>query len=129
MTKPKPGLGNIGDFVALEVNMRPAGGYTPDMMNYAHSCDVYKIWADMITKDSADCTTENYYCVFASRKDSHKYKYKHEDILKKYGDKIVMCEEMPKLMHETMGCQMYTARLKYEKEMTDFIGFVLEREA
>lgn len=33
----RPGLGNVGDFVALEVNMRPAGGYTPDMINYAHS--------------------------------------------------------------------------------------------
>ncbi|MDY4063937.1 MAG: carbamoylphosphate synthase large subunit, partial [Candidatus Limiplasma sp.] len=40
LTQDKPGLGNAGDFVGLEVNMRPAGGYTPDMMNYAHSTDV-----------------------------------------------------------------------------------------
>ena len=49
LTKARKGLGEIGDFVGLETNMRPAGGYTPDMMNYAHSTDVYTIWADMIT--------------------------------------------------------------------------------
>ena len=51
LTKAKPGLGKVGDFVGLEVNMRPAGGYTPDMMNFAHSTDVYTIWADMVLYD------------------------------------------------------------------------------
>ena len=51
LTKAKPGLGEVGDFVALEVNMRPAGGYTADMMNYAHETDVYQIWADMVCYD------------------------------------------------------------------------------
>ena len=31
LNEDKPGLGKKGDYVALEVNMRPAGGYTPDM--------------------------------------------------------------------------------------------------
>ena len=34
LNEDKPGLGRKGDYVALEVNMRPAGGYTPDMINY-----------------------------------------------------------------------------------------------
>ena len=45
------GLGKAGDVIALEVNMRPCGGFTPDMINFAHSTDVYKIWADMIAFD------------------------------------------------------------------------------
>lgn len=52
-------LGAKGDFVALEVNMRPAGGYTPDMINYAHSTDVYKIWADMVCYDKSQLATAN----------------------------------------------------------------------
>ena len=51
LTRARKGLGEVGDFVALEVNMRPAGGYTPDMMDYGHATDVYQIWADMITAD------------------------------------------------------------------------------
>ena len=47
LNEDKPGLGQKGDYVALEVNMRPAGGYTPDMINFANSVDCYQIWADM----------------------------------------------------------------------------------
>ena len=43
LTKAKKGLGKVGDFVGLEVNMRPGGGYMPDMMDFAHSTDVYQL--------------------------------------------------------------------------------------
>ena len=46
-------MGKKGEVVALEVNMRPSGGISPEMMNYANSTDVYKIWADMIAYDSS----------------------------------------------------------------------------
>ena len=51
LNEDKPGLGKKGDYVALEVNMRPAGGYTPDMINFANSVDCYQIWADMVCYD------------------------------------------------------------------------------
>lgn len=38
----KPSLGNAGDILGLEVNMRPAGGYTVDMLNYAGGLDLYR---------------------------------------------------------------------------------------
>ena len=125
MTKARPGLGNVGDFVALEVNMRPAGGYTPDMMNFAHSTDVYQIWADAVTYDKRiKKEGVRRWCVYASRKDWHTYRHTHEEILKKYGSRIVMCERMPELMWATMGCQMYTAKANSEDEVQEFIQFV-----
>ncbi|MBR3099210.1 MAG: carbamoylphosphate synthase large subunit [Clostridia bacterium] len=129
MSKARPGLGGVGDFVALEVNMRPAGGYTPDMMNFAHSTDVYQIWADMVTKDRTDRpdSGDHHFCVYASRKDQHRYLHSHEEILSRYGDRIVMCERMPQLMWETMGCQMYTAHAYSMDEVSEFIHFVHER--
>ncbi|MDD5897009.1 MAG: ATP-grasp domain-containing protein, partial [Clostridia bacterium] len=48
LTQDQESMGKKGDVVALEVNMRPCGGFSPDMMNFANSTDVYKIWADMI---------------------------------------------------------------------------------
>ena len=128
MTKARPGLGE--DFAALEVNMRPAGGYTPDMMNYAHSTDVYQIWADMVTDDRRKLpeSADRHWCVYASRKDSHRYRHTHEEIRARYGERIVMCEEMPKLMWATMGRQMYTAHAYSENEVREFIDFVHARE-
>ena len=80
LNEDKPGLGKKGDYVALEVNMRPAGGYTPDMINYANSVDCYQIWADMVCYDEVRNLNLNgpkYYCVYASRRDCHKYKPTH----------------------------------------------------
>ena len=51
LTRDQAGMGRKGDVVALEVNMRPCGGFSPDMMNYANSTNVYKIWADMVAFD------------------------------------------------------------------------------
>ncbi len=113
LTQAKKGLGEIGDFVGLEVNMRPAGGYTPDMINFAQSTDVYQIWADMVTTDSRILPDngEHFYCVYTSRRDCHSYKYSHEEILSRYGKNIVMCERMPEMMIPQMGNQMYTAKV------------------
>lgn len=129
LTKPKQGLGEVGDFVGLEVNMRPAGGYTPDMIDFAHSTDVYQIWADMVTDNVRKIpdSGEHCYCVYASRRDCHRYAHSHEEILERYGEDIVMCERMPEMMVPQMGNQMYTAkRPDYEATM-EFIRFVQEQ--
>ena len=117
--------GRQGDFVALEVNMRPAGGYTPDMINYAHSTDVYKIWADMVAfGKSHTAIGQQHYCAFASRRDIYQYVHSHDEVLKRYGDRIVMCERMPELFSAAMGQQMYTVRLESMEEVNEFVEFV-----
>ena len=126
LTKARKGLGKPGDFAALEVNMRPAGGYTPDMMDFAHSTDVYQIYADMVAYDERKVpeSGEHFYCVYASRKDGHTYVRTHEEIMAAYGDRMMMQEEMPPMNWPQMGRYMYTARLKTFGEVQDFISFV-----
>ena len=67
---------------------------------------------------------EHYYCVYASRKDGHRYARTHEQIMERYGDCMVMQEEMPPMNWPQMGRYMYTARLKTFEEAQDFIQFV-----
>lgn len=139
LDKDRGALGSKGDFVALEVNMRPAGGYTPDMINFAHSTDVYKIWADMVAYDKSKlgCSSshnahnalsiawqDEYFCVFASRRDIYEYVHTHEEINERYGANMVMEERMPEILSGAMGNQMYTVKLKTEKEKDEFIQFV-----
>ena len=126
LTKARKGLGKVGDFVALEVNMRPAGGYTPDMMDFAHSTDVYQIYADMVAFDARRVpeSPEHAYCVYASRKDGHTYARTHEEIMQKYGSRMMMQEEMPPMNWPQMGRYMYTARLETFAEVQEFISFV-----
>ncbi|MDO4467149.1 MAG: ATP-grasp domain-containing protein [Bacillota bacterium] len=126
LKKARKGLGEVGDFVALEVNMRPPGGYTPDMMNFAHSSDVYQIWADMVAFDQnyKESGKEKYYCVYASRKDGHVYQRTHAQILETYRANLVMQEEMPEMNWPQMGRYMYTAKLKNIEEVEAFVRFV-----
>lgn len=123
----KPGLGKKGDFIGLEVNMRPAGGYTPDMMDYAHSTDVYRIWADMVTADARllpEDPSDDHFCVYYGRRDAHDYVHSHDEVLAKYGARIAMCERMPKALAPDMGDVTYTAHAATVAEVREFISFM-----
>ena len=126
LTEERKGLGKPGDYVGLEVNMRPPGGYTPDMMNFAQSTDVYQIYADMAVSDARllPPSDDLYYCVYAGRKEGHAYRRTHEEIMERYGDVIVMQEEMPPVNWPQMGRFMYTARLRTLRELRTFVAYV-----
>lgn len=130
LTVAKPGLGDVGDFVGLEVNMRPAGGYTPDMFNFANSVDVYQIWADMVAFNESrqNMDQEKFYCCYASQRDGHSYVHSHEEILGRYGANMVMCERIPEILSAAMGNQMYTVKLKTQEEVEEFVAFVTDRK-
>ena len=127
LASPRQGLGETGDFVALEVNMRPAGGHDPDMMNYAHSVDVFQIYADMIADDNrfVPKSDEQFYCAYAARKDGHSYLRSHEEIMERYGDQIVLWEEMPPIDWPQMGRYVYMARFKTYEEVQKYFEFVV----
>lgn len=130
LNEDKPGLGKKGDYVALEVNMRPAGGYTPDMINFANSVDCYQIWADMVCYDEVrhlDLNGPKYYCVYASRRDCHSYKHSHEQILARYGSRLKMCDELPLALRLDMGDRMYTANVRTGVERDAFTRYVQQR--
>ena len=130
LTKAKKGLGKEGDFVGLEVNMRPGGGYMPDMMDFAHSTDVYQLWADMICFDERRLpdNPDQQYCVFFGQRDHFHYVHSQQDIMAKYGSRIKMNERMPEVLSTAMGNQMYTALLPTKEDMDEFVKYVGEKE-
>ena len=125
----KPGLGHAGDYVGLEVNCRPTGGNTPDMMNYAHSTNVFQIWADMVCFDESHVTpgAESFWAVYASRRNEHRYRHTHEQILDEWGPRIVSHGAISPDLADDMGDYQYTARLRTESEKDAFVAFVQER--
>ena len=127
LTQDQPGMGKKGDVVALEVNMRPCGGFTPDMIDYAYSTDVYKIWADMIAFDHTDMPVrERSFCAFAGRRDGKHFVLSHEDLLAKYGSHIRMSGRLPEVLAGAMGNQIYIATFPTYAEMEAFYADVLK---
>ena len=82
------------------MNMRPAGGWTPDMYNYANSVDVYSIWADMVVYDKTyvDLNQRKYFAVYAGRRNGKNYIHTPEEIRERYRDQIVMDEDIPEII-------------------------------
>jgi len=120
------GLGKKGDIMALEVNMRPAGGFTPDLFNYHASTNVYKIWADMIAYDSSLVAAgDKKWCPFAGRRDGKNFVLNHVAIMAKYGDQIKMAERIPEALSGAMADMMYVATFDTEEEMNQFYKDVL----
>ena len=115
------GLGKKGEVIALEVNMRPCGGFTPDMINFANSTNVYKIYADMVAYDSTLVQPgERAYCAFMGRRDGKNFVYSHEEIMEKYANQMRMVERIPDALAGAMGNQMYVANFPTEEEMNAF---------
>ena len=114
-------LGKKGDIVALEVNMRPSGGCSPDMMNYANGVDVYEIWADMIAGRTPHIGDhERYFCAFIGRRKERSYALSHGEILKKYGANLREYGEVDKALAPAMGDYRYIACFQTEEEVYRF---------
>ncbi len=127
LTEAKPHLGEVGDIIALEVNMRPAGGYTADMLNFANSADMYQIWADMVAFDTArhSYSGPRSYCVYCGRKDSIAYTHSTQEILQTYGKAIRLSTRMPGVMAGPMGDQVLIANFDTMEQVEHFVKFSL----
>ncbi len=127
LTQDQEGMGRKGDVVALEVNMRPCGGFSPDMMNFANSTNVYKIWADMIAFDrSTQEGGARGYCAYAGRRDGKNFALSHQELLEKYAGELRMVDRIPDVLADAMGNQMYVAVFSTKKEMDRFYTDVLK---
>ena len=121
LTQDQPGMGRKGDVVALEVNMRPCGGFTPDMMNFAHSTDVYKIWADMIAFDhSTKSEGPPAFCAFAGRRDGKSFALSDDELIGKYASQMRMVTRIPDALSGAMGNRMFLAVFPTKEEMDAF---------
>lgn len=126
LTEDHDYLGKKGKIIGLEVNYRPSGGFTPDMINYACSTDVYKDWADMVAFDrlTKEEYPDKYYCVSAGcRKEKH-YLHSYEEVIAAYKDDIMMTTELPEVLASAMGDRLYLARFAEKEDMDAFISYV-----
>ena len=121
LTADQEGLGKKGDILGLEVNMRPAGGCTPEMYNYSQETDVYKIWADMVFFDKNTKPIGNHhFCAFYGRRDGRTYRLDDYDITLKYRDHLKMWGRIPDALSGAMANQMYVCTFDTQQELDQF---------
>jgi hypothetical protein len=113
--------------VALEVNIRPPGGPTMELFNYANDADLYQTWADMLTDRPYRTTYERpYFCGYAGRKSWKRYRHSHDEIMAAYGSLIVHREWLSPIFHPVLGSEAYVIRAPTLDEVKAVIGYVLQ---
>lgn len=130
LTEAKKGLGDKGDYVGLEINCRPPGGYTPDLINYAHNTSVYQIWADMVCYDESHVpvSEDNQFCAHVSRRNCYEYEHSYERVLAVYGDHIRCCQNIPDALSDDLGNFAFEACFKTKAEMDEFAAYAQMRK-
>ncbi|HEX9014238.1 MAG TPA: hypothetical protein VF813_12000 [Anaerolineaceae bacterium] len=70
-----------GGIVGLEVNMRPPGGLTTDMWNYANDIDIYREYASVVANNRFEARVERpYFCAYLGRRYQHAYAHPIREI-------------------------------------------------
>jgi hypothetical protein len=94
-----------GTHRALEINVRPPGGFTTDMMNYSADIDVYDLWARMVAgQDVSNFKwTPKYHVLHASRRDDRQYVASLEAVQVHLGERLLWERRMPGALAAAMG--------------------------
>lgn len=123
------GLGKKNEIVALETNMRPPGGYTPDLLNFANSVNCYQIWADSMAFDENRqvMTYPKFYAGVASRRFKNEYFYSDEDIARTFRDNLCATGVYPPILADCMGDKYYMAKFWTLEELKVFEAYVARR--
>lgn len=113
------------EIVALEVNLRPPGGMTTDMWNYASDIDIYREWAHVIVHNRFTTDyTRKYHVAFVGRKYRYAYTTPHEALVAELGPALVHHEPVQGVFSAALGDYGYLVRapeLNTVLEMANFI--------
>jgi hypothetical protein len=116
-----------GRIVALEVNLRPPGGLTTDMFNYANDIDIYHQWASVVVRNEFTAATSRpYHCGYIGRKRGKNYVHSHGEILSSFGRTIVHHEEISSIFRAAIGDYGYLARSARLEDILAVARFIHE---
>lgn len=111
--------------VALEVNIRPPGGLTTDMFNYANDIDVYAEWAHIIVHNRFTAQySRPYHCCYVSRKSNRKYAHNHEEIQNELGAHVVAYEPISGVFSRALGDYGYLIRSPELSEILLMVDYI-----
>ena len=130
LTKAVKGVGKKNDLVALETNMRPPGGYTPDLINFSQSVNSYQIYGDVMAfnENRQDLSMKKYFAACASRRDFVWYKHSDQEVFDKYYGKLCNYGHYPYVLSGAMGDRFFMVKLDTLEEVAEFKEFTEARK-
>ncbi len=119
--------GRDGGIVALEVNLRPPGGLTTEMFNYANDIDIYREWARVVARNRFTAEwSRPYHVGYVGRKRGKRYVYDPGEIEAAVGGLIVHHEEIDSIFRAAIGDHGYLVRSKDLDEVRAAARYIQE---
>lgn len=114
--------------IALEANLRPPGGLSVDMWNYADDIDLYLAWARLVADGRCDIIYERArHVMFVCRKDNIHYRRTHEEVLQRFGVHSVHWERMSPIFRNALGDTGYLIRSESLNELVELARMCHEK--
>ena len=115
------------DYVALEYNNRMAGGFTVEAYNYAHSIDLFRDYANVVTgQEVEERRFPSQYCLVATRRDATDYVHSADEIKERYVAHLKTTKRMPEAFAELQGNDAYLLVTDSKEVLDEMIVFIGE---
>ncbi|KAA9219083.1 MULTISPECIES: ATP-grasp domain-containing protein [Aerococcus] len=112
-------------YLGIEYNNRAVGGFGHDAYDYAHSIDLYDMYAKVVLGKEIPANPNNSrYCVVTFRQAGKNYQHSVADIKERYANDVKAVKDLPKVYHDLLGSQLFAILCDNENErqaITDYI--------
>lgn len=116
---------NGKDYIAIEYNNRMAGGFTVEAYNYAHSIDLFRDYANVVTGGEVEERRfDAQYCLVVTRRDTTDYVHSANDIHQKFAGRIKTVKRMPDAFAELQGNDAYLLVTESKEELDEMVDFI-----
>ena len=114
--------------VALEVNVRPPGGLTLDMFNYANDINIYRQYGNVVANNGFNAEiSRKYNCFYIGRKYFIDYKNSVEAVLNSYSQYIIFHEPIAPILAPALGDYGFVLRTKDLATGKEIVQFATEK--
>jgi hypothetical protein len=117
-----------GQTIGLEVNMRPPGGLTVDMWNFANEFDIFYEYANVVVNNRFSAVlTRPFFCGYVGRRNEHNYLLTHQQVLATFPRQVVNYQPISGVFAAALGDFGYLIRSPELSEIEEISGYILKK--
>ncbi|AHM58115.1 phosphoribosylglycinamide synthetase, ATP-grasp (A) domain (plasmid) [Peptoclostridium acidaminophilum DSM 3953] len=120
-----------GRLVGLEINVRPPGGLSMDMFNFASDSDLYRQYARLVAGKELEMNTQRaYYCAYVGIKERSNILHSHsvEESLNAYGNITVHHGSIASIFAAAIGDYAFILRSPELEPLKEAARFIMQRD-
>jgi len=116
------------EIYALEMNVRPPGGMTVDMFNYANDIDIFSQYAQVVTDNAFTARVDRpYNCFYLGRKDCFRYARSPEAVAEKYPEQVVCHSPIDSIFSAAIGNYGFIVRTPDMALATEILEYAMAK--